>query len=244
VYRVTNVITNKNYIGYTSKSAHARFKEHIKKANSKSAAHFHISIKEHGEHNFNVEVLFETLIKEQAILKEIEFITKFKTLHPNGYNSTLGGEGGNTWGSTCTDQRKNALSARMSGIYNPNAYVCTDDEILQCAIQHYEKYGTWLHSEFLRISKANKYPQHLVKSRFAEFGGGSTGLKNALLIELKKRGHCIDKIVYNRTSEHSKKISAKIAGMVWVTDTVSKKSFLADKEILNKPRILKGRNKC
>ena len=96
VYKHTCVITNKSYIGYTSKSMEKRWEEHLMSAANGRCWKFSIAICEHGIDDWEHTVLgyFET--KENAANYEIEMITKYNTYH-NGYNSSPGGFGGSTF---------------------------------------------------------------------------------------------------------------------------------------------------
>jgi group I intron endonuclease len=98
VYRVTNKINRKQYIGYTTKTLEERKKLHLSKANSPSNKHyfylFKQAIRKYGIDNFDWEVLENCSSIEQCCNKEIYYINKYNTISPNGYNLTEGGNGG------------------------------------------------------------------------------------------------------------------------------------------------------
>jgi predicted GIY-YIG superfamily endonuclease len=98
VYKATNKANGKVYIGYTSKTLEERIYGHFKKStNAKEKAFnqaFKLALRKYGRDAFEWEELFTCETKEEACVKEIEFIKEFNSVTPNGYNMTLGGEGG------------------------------------------------------------------------------------------------------------------------------------------------------
>ena len=87
VYRITNKINNKKYIGITN-NYKRRFKEHILK---KTSSAIHKAIIKYGEENFIFEIIYTGLSVEESCEKEIELIQKENTLVPYGYNIAKGG---------------------------------------------------------------------------------------------------------------------------------------------------------
>jgi len=93
IYKITNLVNGKEYIGQTSLSIQERFKQHIHDANKGYYNHrpLYNAFNKYGIENFIVEEL-EECNTEEVNQKEIEYINKFDT-YSNGYNATLGGEG-------------------------------------------------------------------------------------------------------------------------------------------------------
>ena len=93
IYKATNKLNNKYYIGVTTQGVGARMKKHLYKALSGSQYNFHKALAELGLEQFTVEVVDSTDDLEKA--KELE---KFwiEKLHSNnseyGYNSDCGGD--------------------------------------------------------------------------------------------------------------------------------------------------------
>lgn len=95
IYRVTNKINGKVYIGQTIQSLKDRWYRHCAKKNlSKAEMNMHIkrAIFKYGKENFDIEVLEEC---DSSMLNEREryYISYFDSYH-NGYNSTPGGQDG------------------------------------------------------------------------------------------------------------------------------------------------------
>lgn len=88
LYKITNLLNNKNYIGVTNRNPKERFAEH-KRPGAKSF--IGKAIQFNGIENFSFEVLL-TDIKDKDISNlECEYIKKYNSLLPNGYNADLGG---------------------------------------------------------------------------------------------------------------------------------------------------------
>lgn len=95
IYKVTNQVNGKVYIGKTSWDVNVRWNAHVSTSfNDKCREHkfkFHNAIRKYGKDSFVVEVLEEVDDTEIATREQywIEFYNSIK----NGYNTTLGGEG-------------------------------------------------------------------------------------------------------------------------------------------------------
>lgn len=94
LYCIENKINNKKYIGLTYQTIKKRWKEHQTCANSPAHQHkpLYRSILKNGIENFEVYEIGQ-YERGELELKEQEYIQKYDTFAPNGYNLTLGGEG-------------------------------------------------------------------------------------------------------------------------------------------------------
>lgn len=90
VYKITNLITNKMYIGYTHKDILKRFREHC----TTNKYYINHTIRFYGEENFKIELLESYDDKNFALLREKELIEELNTRSPNGYNIQPGGQPG------------------------------------------------------------------------------------------------------------------------------------------------------
>lgn len=90
IYKITNKINGKAYIGQTVQNLGNRWKQHMKLVSNCKA--LNAAIKMYGIANFKIEEIdFASSIEELNAMEQ-KFINKFNTLAPNGYNLTSGGE--------------------------------------------------------------------------------------------------------------------------------------------------------
>lgn len=87
IYKVTNKVNNKVYIGQTRYTVEFRWKQHIHKQDN---CHFHNAIRKWGIDNFIVETL-EKCDVDLLNSREIFYIAKYDS-YKSGYNSTIGGD--------------------------------------------------------------------------------------------------------------------------------------------------------
>lgn len=91
IYKITNKINQKIYIGKTEFSVEKRWKQHCSDAfkSENQNRPLYAAIKKYGIDNFLIEVIEET---NQANEREIYWIEYFQSFK-NGYNATKGGDG-------------------------------------------------------------------------------------------------------------------------------------------------------
>ena len=98
VYKITNKINNKIYIGVTNNTRlrwsgnGTQYRDPSKEGNRRP---FWSAIKKYGWDNFEKEILINNLSKEEAYKQEIQMIKMFNSTNKNiGYNLSPGGNGG------------------------------------------------------------------------------------------------------------------------------------------------------
>lgn len=98
IYKITNLINNKVYIGYTTKSLKERFKQHCNRNVCNIKMPIVSAIQKYGKENFKIELLEESE-DDKYIHNEREkyWIDILKARDPKiGYNVAAGGDGGDT----------------------------------------------------------------------------------------------------------------------------------------------------
>lgn len=96
IYKITNKINNKCYIGQTIKNAEERWAEHQRHAfgthkNDQNKALYQ-AIRKYGLENFSFEILQDNITNFEDLDKaEIYWINYYNSFI-NGYNSTQGGQ--------------------------------------------------------------------------------------------------------------------------------------------------------
>jgi group I intron endonuclease len=106
IYKVTNTINNKVYIGQTIQSINQRQIAHYKKARLGSQTNFHRALLKYDKAHFMWEQVVR--VNDKNTLNELEqfYISKFDS-YKNGYNMTVGGDGGDTISNKSIEQKKN-----------------------------------------------------------------------------------------------------------------------------------------
>lgn len=91
IYKVTNKVNGKCYIGQTRHSLNTRKKRHLSSAKAGMNTHFYQALRKYGEDNFYWEIICTA--KDKQTLNELEtfYITKFDSIK-NGYNMVDGGD--------------------------------------------------------------------------------------------------------------------------------------------------------
>jgi group I intron endonuclease len=97
IYKITCLVNNKIYIGYTKNTPEKRLKQHFRAAKGKAAINnkFAKAILKYKKDNFNIESIFTCYTKEKALQKEIELISRYNSIK-EGYNTKIGGDAGAT----------------------------------------------------------------------------------------------------------------------------------------------------
>lgn len=125
VYKITNLVNNKIYIGKTSGgSIKHRWRQHInltnqgeEKANKDGRRRFLLinrAMKKYGVDNFQIEQIFESDDHSTTRDKEIELIASFNSTDRNiGYNISKGGDG--AFGFRFTEEQKKKMSEKRRG---------------------------------------------------------------------------------------------------------------------------------
>ena len=93
IYKITNDINGKLYIGKTNRSIEIRFQEHIKVSKKEYKNRpLYDAMNKYGVNHFHIEQIDICETDEEASTKEIYWIAYYDT-YRHGYNATLGGDG-------------------------------------------------------------------------------------------------------------------------------------------------------
>lgn len=95
IYKITNKINKKIYIGQTVRPLKRRWSEHCKSAFKKDGnSTLYRAMNKYGIENFKITIISTCENMEQMNHREKYYIKLFNTLSPNGYNLMSGGKSG------------------------------------------------------------------------------------------------------------------------------------------------------
>lgn len=115
IYKVTNKINNKVYIGQTIQGINKRKQDHLSDNKNLDFSAFHRSLIKYKKYNFNWEVIKHCDDINDLNNSEIYYIEKFKShvSFGKGYNISLGG--GSSSGIKRSQETRDKLSASKKG---------------------------------------------------------------------------------------------------------------------------------
>ena len=135
IYKITNRVNGKVYIGQTIRSLEHRWSQHC--SNSSGCIYIHRAINKYGKENFTVEQIDVASDSEELNKKEQYWIAHYDSIAPKGYNMTTGGgnfercddsrekirkrqtgEGNSFYGKTHSDEVKKRFSEQRKGEKN------------------------------------------------------------------------------------------------------------------------------
>ena len=121
VYQHRNKINGKVYIGITMQTPEQRWRHG---EGYKSSPHFYAAIQKYGWDNFEHNILFQNLTKEEACKKEQELIAKYNSMNREyGYNSTSGGDI-----FVMNKETKQKISQSLMGNKNGLGHPCSEEK--------------------------------------------------------------------------------------------------------------------
>lgn len=247
VYKLT--ISNKVYVGYTSKTTIERLQQHIKNAQEGKDTYLCRAIRRYGADTIEMVTLLENLTKREAVQEEMRLIAEHKSnVASHGYNMTLGGDGGDTF-SGLSEKRKQEVrktqSARSTKSGNGRWSGYSDERIIQEGMTFFIDNQSLGRIEWRKYCKKTGLPQSFSKNRF----NGSHQVFVSKVKELLKQSNvpfddCQFSNLHNTYSQESRnKISKTLSAKKrkWYNDGV--KSYILPKnhqDIHNK-KLKEGR---
>jgi len=112
IYKITNTVNNKIYIGFTG-NYFRRISEHRKLPANTKLRGLKAAIRKYGWDKFTTEIIFESTDKDYCKNIMEPFYIELYNSYEQGYNQTKGGDGGA--GRVVTDEERRAASARYKG---------------------------------------------------------------------------------------------------------------------------------
>lgn len=151
MYQHKNKINGKNYIGITKQEPKKRWGANG--CNYKSSPHFYLAIQKYGWDNFEHNILFTNLTKEEACLKEQELIKQFNSMNREfGYNSTFGGDI-----FIMNEETKQKISQSLMGNKNGLGHPCSEEKKKKISEAQKGKKFTEEHKQKLSEAAKNRH---------------------------------------------------------------------------------------
>lgn len=224
IYAHTFKSSGKTYIGKTCKGWYTRLQKHLQLAIAGSTTKFHRAIIKYGITDIITTILATTDVSQEANQLESQFIHQYDS-YKNGYNMTLGGDGGNVFDCLSTEKKINnrlIKSKQTHGCNNPTFCGKTDDEIIDIAVEYFKINQKIYRRAWFLYSKSIGLPQHYSKFRFGgkQYKGFVELLKNRLIqLDIPWNESQFTLLKNERySSEVNKRISASIIGKKWYND--------------------------
>jgi len=190
IYKITNIINNKIYIGLTKFSAKQRFNQHLNNKNSKANknCYLHKSIRKYGELNFKVETLIEGSFNKTLLIDlekhYIRLYNSYVGTSKNGYNLTTGGEGGENKIVSAETRLK------LSTAHKNNKYIRTKESIEKGKISRAWYIPTEEHKRKIGLAHKGRIISEITKEKLSK----------------SLKGHSYNKGI-SKSEEHKKKLS-------------------------------------
>jgi group I intron endonuclease len=178
IYKITNTKNNKCYIGVTNQVPEKRWKDHKNSIkNGRGCPLLREAFNKYGEGAFKFEVII-ICFNEDVYNYEIEYIKKYNSLVPNGYNIHKGGEcGGNFLGKKHTEEAKQKMRLKLIE-YNKR------DEVRERLRQNSINFSK-THNIGELMRKSEKWQKALIDGKIG--GKGFKDKNNVQLQEIKNK---------------------------------------------------------
>lgn len=170
VYKITNRISNKSYVGYTSRTLQQRWNAHISSSRQGSKFRFHSAIRKYGVDSWDLQILFEDESVDICKKKEEHFISEMNlTNNRVGYNAKPGGCGGWIVPDDKYDSWCNKNKERACGVTNSNSTGYLNEELIEIAISVFQDLGRIVgHARLVKEcqNRGFRFPQSFRPFRF------------------------------------------------------------------------------
>jgi group I intron endonuclease len=188
IYRIFNKVSGKSYIGETLKDINFRWKKHLQviKTGKGGCPALRDAIIKYGQDVFTINILI-FCFDEDRYIYEKEYIKKYNTIVPNGYNILPGGEGGGFIGKKHTQESIEKIKNKLKLIYSSDEVRKLSSERSKIAMsninikERMNKSEKW--NEYLKKLKLNKEKNNLNKK--AKFNIVTYDQYNIILNEYK-----------------------------------------------------------
>jgi len=112
IYKISNTVNGKLYIGQTTGKLGDRWADHKRYARQDGSRQtaLYSAMRKHGIENFHVEQIDSATTLDELNIKEETYIKALNTVAPNGYNLELGGKN-----KMCHAETREKIAASLKG---------------------------------------------------------------------------------------------------------------------------------
>lgn len=168
IYKITNKINGKVYIGKTNRSLLERWREHCKP--SSKCLSIHRAIQKYGKENFTVEQIDIANSETELNKKEIYWIDFYNSSDKNkGYNLTFGGEG-----CSCNEDTKIKIRNSNTGKR------ASDETRKKMSLKSFEKWKNENYSKHMSEVHKGQFVSEHRKKIASEMCKKRVGVKNPM----------------------------------------------------------------
>lgn len=118
VYKITNLLNNKTYIGVSVDGHLVRWNKHLSDARNGTKYRLYNAMRKYGVENFKIELIENCESIKEMKEREIHYID-FYGSYKFGYNMTKGGDG--TWGRVFSDETKRKIGDKARRRQDPKS---------------------------------------------------------------------------------------------------------------------------
>jgi len=166
VYKVTNIINNKMYVGMTTVNLKRRKSQHLYTCRSSGTAYLSKAIRDFGKDSFKFEEIDTAKTLDELIEKERVWIKKLNTLHPNGYNFLDGMElGSGLARNRCVAIRCRDLNKIFNSISEASLELNIDSSNIWYCCKGKTDAAGGLFFEYIDENKRNKAEEFRIKRK-------------------------------------------------------------------------------
>ena len=118
IYKITNKINGKSYIGQTTQGFDKRYGYNLKRSTNNK--HLKSAINKYGIDNFDICKVFDVAYNQEELDKKEIFWIEYYDCINNGYNKKTGGNGGCHYGEEARKRMSLSKKGKYTGKDNPN----------------------------------------------------------------------------------------------------------------------------
>lgn len=234
VYKATNKISGKCYIGKTTKSLDERKSQHLKLSKTKNT-HFLNALRSYGESNFTWEIIDTAKTNEELNEKEIYWINQYNSVN-NGYNMIDGGTGGyNIYAVNANREKRKGKT--WEDIYGKEQSLNLKEKARKRINEHNKIFG------FDNINK-ERSKQYAKKGAYVRHNMGYTHSEETRKkIGIAKTGQKHSKETRNTISQQTKKAMKSVDWDILMEKALdSRKKYWSKKHKSDREKIKKMRS--